>query len=385
MKERINSIDIVRGLIMVIMTLDHSRDFLHFAGNPPLDLQSTTPILFFTRWITHFCAPTFVFLGGASAYLAGQRRTTKDLSVFLFKRGAWLILSDIVLISFIFSFDLQYHMLVLEVLWATGFSMIILASLVRAPLIVIGAIAAILFFGHDLLNYVQLPNNGSPAMLTKLFLSARGVFIPLTATRAIIVLYAVLPWTGALLMGYVFGSLYRAGYDPVKRKAILRLSGIIAIALFIILRLINHYGDPTPWNPNKNRIFTLLSFINVTKQSPSLDFLLVTLGPILLLLSYVEKSAGPLLNFFSVYGNVPYLYFIVHLCVLRILNILLALIMGLPLISDGSPIVWQVKGFGIRLWAVYIIWFAVVLMLYYPCRWYGKHKQTHHKWWLSYI
>jgi uncharacterized membrane protein len=385
MKERINSIDIVRGLIMVIMTLDHSRDFLHFGGNPPLDLQSTTPILFFTRWITHFCAPTFVFLGGVSAYLAGQRRTTKELSVFLFKRGAWLILSDIVIISLIFSFDLQYHMLVLEVLWATGFSMIILASLVRAPLKVLGAIAAILIFGHDLLNYIQLPNNGFPAVLSKLFLSARGVFIPLSPTRAIIVLYAVLPWTGALLMGYIFGSLYRAGYDPVKRKAILRVSGVIAIALFITLRLINHYGDSAPWSPNKNGIFTFLSFINATKQSPSLDFLLMTLGPILVLLSYVEKGAGPLLNFFRVYGNVPYFYFILHLSVLRIFNILLALLMGFPLESDGSPIVWQVKGFGITLWAVYVVWFAVVLMLYYPCRWYGKHKQTHLNWWLSYI
>jgi uncharacterized membrane protein len=385
MKERINSIDIVRGLIMVIMTLDHSRDFLHFAGNPPLDLRSTTPLLFFTRWITHFCAPTFVFLGGVSAYLAGQRRTTTELSVFLFKRGVWLILSDIVIISLIFSFDAQYHMLVLEVLWATGFGMIILASLVRAPLIAIGAIAVILVFGHDLLNYLQLPNDGFPAVLTKLFLSARGVFIPLSATRAIIVLYAVLPWTGALLTGYVFGSLYKLGYDPVKRRAILRVSGVIAIVLFITLRLINHYGDPAPWIPDKNGIFTFLSFINVTKQSPSLDFLLMTLGPIFVLLSYVEKGAGSLLNFFRVYGNVPYLYFIIHLSVLRILNMLLALLMSLPLVSDGSPIVWQVKGFGIPLWAVYVVWFAVVLMLYYPSRWYGEYKQTHHKWWFSYI
>ncbi|MES2829781.1 MAG: heparan-alpha-glucosaminide N-acetyltransferase domain-containing protein [Bacteroidota bacterium] len=385
MKERINSIDIVRGLIMVIMTLDHSRDFLHFAGHPPLDLASTTPILFFTRWITHFCAPTFVFLSGVSAYLAGQRRTKKELSAFLFKRGLWLILSDSLLISLIFSFDLQYHMLILEVLWATGFGMILLALLIRAPLKVIGVIAVIIFFGHDLLNYVTLPNDGLAGALSKMLLSARGVFIPLSETRAIIVLYAVMPWAGALLMGYVFGSLYKGGFEPTKRSNILRLAGSLAVVLFIVLRLINHYGDPMPWSPQKDEVFSFLSFINATKQSPSLDFLLMTLGPVLILLSYTEKVGGHLFTFFKVYGSVPYLYFIIHLALLRIVNILLAMVMGIPMVSDGSPIVWQVKGFGVSLWAVYAVWLAVVLALYYPCRWYGKYKQTHSNWWLSYL
>ena len=385
MKERIHSIDIVRGLIMIIMTLDHTRDFLHFPGPSPLDMQTTTVILFFTRWITHFCAPTFVFLGGVSAYLAGQRRTKAELSIFLLKRGAWLILSDMLIISLLFSFDLQYHMLILEVLWATGFGMIILALLLRARIQVITAVAVIIIFGHNILDYVQLPQTGVAAGVTKLFLSARGAFIPLTTGRAIIVLYAVLPWTGALLLGYTFGSLYKNGYDAKKRQRILRLSGISAIVLFVVLRLINHYGDPSPWATQRNTAHTILSFINATKQSPSLLFFLMTLGPVMVLLSFTEKAGNRLAEFCRVYGNVPYIYFIVHLSLLRVINMVLALLSGLPMKSDGSPIVWQVQGFGIPLWEVYLFWISVVLLLYFPCRWYGNYKRTHSQWWLSYV
>ena len=367
------------------MTLDHTRDFLHFPGPSPLDMQTTTVILFFTRWIAHFCAPGFVFLSGVSAWLAGQRRTKKELSSFLFKRGLWLILSDILIISLLFTFDLQYHMIMLEVLWATGFGMIILALLIRAPMAVIVTTAMIILFGHNLLDYVQLPADGLAGSLSKMFLSARGVFIPMSADRSIVVLYAAIPWAGALLLGYCFGGLYKTGYDADKRKRILRLSGVSAILLFVVLRLINHYGDPSPWMAQRNTMHTILSFLNVTKQSPSLLFFLVTLGPLMLLLSFTEKTVSPFAGFCRVYGNVPYFYFIIHLSLLRLLNIGLALMAGLPLKSDGSPIVWQVQGFGIPLWAVYLCWITVVLLLYYPCRWYGHYKQTHKEWWLSYV
>ncbi|MEP6614278.1 MAG: heparan-alpha-glucosaminide N-acetyltransferase domain-containing protein [Mucilaginibacter sp.] len=385
MKERIHSIDIVRGLIMIIMTLDHSRDFLHIPGPSPVNMQTTTVILFFTRWITHFCAPTFVFLSGVSAYLAGQRRTKKELSIFLLKRGVWLILSDLLIISLLFTFDLGYHMLILEVLWATGFGMIILALLLRAPMKVIAAVALIIIFGHNLLDYIQLPKDGAVGGLTTMFLSALGAFIPLSAGRAIIVLYAVLPWTGALLLGYTFGALYKTGYDAKKRQRILRLSGISAIILFVVLRLINHYGDPSHWAVQRNAAHTLLSFLNATKQSPSLLFFLMTLGPVMLLLSFTEKAGSRFAEFCRVYGNVPYFYFIVHLSLLRVINIVLALIAGLPLKSDGSPIVWQVQGFGRPLWEVYLFWIGVVTLLYYPCRWYGNYKRMHGQWWLSYV
>ena len=386
MKERIHSIDIVRGLIMIIMTLDHSRDFLHFPGPSPLNMQTTTVILFFTRWITHFCAPTFVFLSGVSVFLAGQRRTKKELSLFLFKRGLWLILSDILIISFLFTFDLQYHILVLEVLWATGFGMIILALLIRTSLPVIAAIALIIIFGHNVLDYIQLPKNGLDSSLITLLLSAFGSMIPIGSDRIFAVLYAAFPWASAMFLGYVFGSLYQTGFITKRRQKILFLSGISFIGLFILLRSVNHYGDPRPWSIQRNLAHTILSYLNVTKQVPSLLFFAITLGPIMILLSMTEKISNRFTAVCRVYGNVPYFYFILHLCLLRIINIALILIEGIPMkSSEKLPLVWQADGFGHPLWAVYVFWIVVVALLYYPCKWYGNYKRTHGYWWLSYI
>jgi uncharacterized membrane protein len=385
MKERIHSIDIVRGLIMIIMTLDHSRDFLHYPGLPPLNMQTTTVILFFTRWITHFCAPTFVFLSGSAAFLAGQRRTKKELSLLLLKRGAWLILSDLLIIGFLFTFDLEYHIFVLEVLSAIGFGMIILSLLIWVPIPVIAAMALIIVFGHNIFDYVQLPQKGLGGNLATVFLSAAGAVIPLSATRTIVELYAVVPWTGAMLMGYVFGTLYKTGANAQKRRRALFLSGIAFIGLFMVLRSINHYGDPAPWTIQRNTAHTALSFLNATKQTPSLIFFLMTLGPVMILLAFVEKTSNRITAFCEVYGNVPYFYFILHLCLLRVINILLILLEGLPMKSSGSPLVWQAADFGHSLWIVYLFWMAVVTLLYYPCKWYGKYKRTHGQWWLSFV
>jgi len=385
MKQRIQSIDMVRGLIMVIMTLDHTRDFLNLPGPAPLDMQNTTVILFFTRWVTHFCAPTFVFLSGVSACLAAQRRTRGQMSAFLLKRGAWLILSDLLIISFLFSFDVQYHFPVLEVLWATGFGMIVLALLIRAPLPVIGAIAVAIIAGHNLLDGADLPKGGLAGDLFTVLLTGKGALIPLGTGRFLFAIYAAIPWTGALLLGYVFGQLYKKDYDANKRRRILALSGLGFIALFITLRLINQYGDPAPWAPQRNAIHTLLSFLNASKQTPSLLFMLMTLGPMLLLLSFTEKISNPVTRFFTVYGSVPYAYFITHLAVLRVINVAGALLMGIPLDFSKPTPVWAAPGFGIPLWGVYLCWIAVIALMYFPCQWYMRYKQTHSKWWLSYI
>ena len=385
MKPRIHSIDIIRGLIMVIMTLDHTRDFLHFPGPSPLNMQTTTVILFFTRWITHFCAPTFVFLSGVSAFLAGQRRTKKELSRFLLTRGLWLILSDMLIISFLFSFDLQYHMLVLEVLWAIGAGMIILALLIHAPRVVIATIAILILFGHNLLNYLPPAGTGVAGTLRTVFLSAAGSVMPISAARTVAELYSVLPWASVLLLGYVFGKLFKNGADPTRRQLILLISGFSFIGLFILLRFINHYGDPNPWSVQRNSAHTLLSFLNTTKQVPSLLFFAMTLGPVMILLALAEKFTNRLTAFFEVYGNVPYFYFIGHLSLLRIMNILLIALKGLPFKSDGNPFVWQALGFGFPLWAVYLFWLFVVVAFYFPCKWYGIYKRTHPKWWLSYL
>jgi uncharacterized membrane protein len=384
-KNRIHSIDIIRGLIMVIMALDHTRDFFHFPSSP-LNMQTTTVVLFFTRWITHFCAPSFIFLSGVSVFLAGQRRTKNELSKFLLTRGLWLIVSDLLIMSFLFTFDLQYHILVLEVLWVTGFGMIVLALLIRTSLPVIATIALAIIFGHNLLNYVTLPKTGFGGSVLTLLFSAFGSLIPIGGDRIIAGLYAAIPWMGPILLGYVFGSLYQTGFDIKKRQKILLLSGISFITLFIILRTINHYGDPRPWSVQRNLAHTVLSFLNVTKQVPSLMFFSITLGPIMILLALVEKINNRFTDILRVYGNVPYFYFIVHFSLLRILNILFILIEGVPMKSSSDlPLVWQADGFGHPLWAVYLFWIGVVALLYYPCKWYGNYKRTHAHWWLSYV
>lgn len=370
---------------MIIMTLDHTRDFLNSPGSP-LNMQTTTVILFFTRWITHFCAPTFAFLSGVSVYLAAQKRTGPELRRFLLTRGAWLILSDMLLVTFLFTFDPLYHLIVLEVLSAIGFGMILLALLSRARTSIIAAIGVIIVFGHNLLNYVTLPQTGLEGYLNTMFLSAfGGASIPLGGTRAIIQLYAFLPWSGAVLLGYVFGALYRTGYDSKKRQAILLYVGITSCLLFIILRSLNGYGDQSHWSVQRNFAHTLLSFLNASKQPPSLLFFLMTLGPVLILLSVIEKYGNRFTAICRVYGNVPYFYFIIHICLLRAFNLALIFITGLPYKSDGNPLVWQAAGYGFPLWVVYPFWILVVFLLYLPCQWYGKYKRSHQQWWLSYI
>lgn len=369
---------------MIIMTLDHSRDFLHIPASP-LNMQTTTVILFFTRWITHFCAPAFVFLSGVSAFLAGQKRATPELRRFLLTRGAWLILSDMLLISILFTFDPLYHLIVLEVLCAIGFGMILLALLLRARPGVIAAIALIILFGHNTLHYISLSQTGAGGLLNTMLLSAAGSIIPLGGGRAIAELYAVIPWSAALLLGYAFGFLYHTGYDSKKRRLILLRAGIGTCILFIVLRWVNHYGDQVPWSVQRNFAHTALSFLNASKQPPSLLFFSMTLGPVMILLSLVENAANRFSNTCRVYGNVPYFYFIIHICVLRIINLLLIALMGVPFKSDGNPFVWQAAGFGIPLWAVYLFWLFVVALMYYPCNWYGNYKRSRGYWWLSYV
>jgi uncharacterized membrane protein len=216
-----------------------------------------------------------------------------------------------------------------------------------------------------------------------MFLSAVGSVIPLSAGRMLVVLYAVLPWTGAMLLGYSFGTLYKTGANPEQRKIIL-VSGIAFCCLFIVLRLVNHYGDPAPWVVQRNAAHTFLSFLNATKQPPSLLYLSMTLGPMLILLSLAEKIKGWFASVCEVYGNVPYFYFIVHLCLIRAINIVLILMGGIPMKST-EPLVWQAAGFGYPLWAVYLFWLGVVGVLYFHCKWYRTYKRSHQQWWLSYL
>jgi uncharacterized membrane protein len=388
-KERIRGIDTVRGLIMVIMTLDHCRDFLHFQGPQyaPTNMATTTVILFFTRWITHFCAPTFVLLSGVSAWLAGSKRTRAELTGFLFKRGLWLVVTDLLLITFLFTFDPRYHVFVLEVLWAIGCGLILLGMLIklRVPALLIGVIGCILVVGHNLLDYLPVPDKGMAGNLFTFLLTGRGAIVPLGGDRIVALLYAALPWSAVLLIGYAIGSLYVTGYAAGRRRRLLLTMGSGLVILFVLLRWINAYGDPAPWSAQRNMAHSLLSFLNATKQPPSLIFLSMTLGPVLILLALIEKGANRFAAFCAIYGNVPYFYFLAHLILLRSMNVLLIIGSGIPMKSDGSPLVWQAQGFGYPLWAVYLYWVFVVMALYLPCKWYGRYKRTQQHWWLSYV
>lgn len=388
-KQRITSIDILRGLIMLIMALDHTRDYIHLNNPSPTDLATTTPILFFTRWITHFCAPLFIFLSGISAHLAGTRRTKAQLSAFLIKRGLWLIVMEVVVISFALTLDPGYHFVMLLVFWSIGASMIILGLLIWLPLPVIALIGAILLFGHDILDYsfITLPKSGTAGVLWNLFFTARGIIDPIDKTHILGDFYALLPWTALMLLGYAFGTIYTSSFDADRRKRILMRSGIALIALFIFLRAFNLYGDPAPWAVQKTTALTIISFFNLSKQPPSLLYVCMTLGPGLLMLVLFESVKNRLTRIFIVYGSVPFFYFVLHLYLIRVINIIVFFAMGYTGkdAGIGNGLAFGPRGYGFNLFGVYLVWLVVVATLYFPCRWYSKYKRTHHQWWLSYL
>jgi uncharacterized membrane protein len=390
-KRRIESIDILRGLIMLIMAVDHVRDFFHYGHPEPTDLAVTTPILFFTRWITHFCAPAFVFLSGTSAYLAGTRRTKSQLSSFLIKRGLWLIAVELVIITFAITLNPLYNVLIFQVIWAIGGSMILLGLLIwfRASLTVVGIIGAIIFFGHNIFDIVN-PGAITRTFYWRLLFSAGGfsTYWPLGNNRGILIAYALLPWTGVMLLGYVFGSLYKSSVDAVKRRKTLLYSGLFLLTIFIVLRFFNIYGDPAPWSVQKTTVLSIISFFNVTKYPCSLLYLGMTIGASLVMLSLFENVKNKFTSILIVYGNVPFFYYVLHWYLIKVFNVIAFFAMGFKtsqIVSPNLPLLFQPTGFGVNLLGVYLIWFLVIAILYLPCRWYSKYKRTHMQWWLSYM
>ncbi|NOW98605.1 DUF1624 domain-containing protein [Mucilaginibacter sp. SG564] len=387
-KQRVQSIDVLRGLIMLVMALDHVRDFFHLSNVNPTDMATTTPFLFFTRWITHFCAPTFVFLSGVSANLAGSRRSPGEFSGFLIKRGLWLIAVEVVLMTLAISANPFYNFIILQVIWAIGISMIILGLLNRLPIKVIGFIGLLLFFGHNLFDLPGLFNPATAGSATKILFTASAAIIPLGKSHFIFCLYAILPWTSVMLLGYTFGALYRSGYDAVLRRRQLRYAGLITLGIFVIVRAINIYGDPAPWAVQRNALFTVMSFLNTTKYPCSLLYLCMTLGVSLLLLSYFEKIQNKVTDIFNIYGKVPFFYYVPHFYIIRVLSIIFFFAWGYTSKDIGtpqSPLWFRPPSFGYSLLVVYLIWLLVIASLYFPCRWFGKYKQTHKQWWLSYL
>jgi uncharacterized membrane protein len=392
-KYRIESIDLLRGAVMLIMAIDHCRDHL-LRGHPdPTDLATTTPLLFFTRWITHFCAPVFVFLSGISAWLAGTRRTEGQLSALLMKRGLWLIAVEILLIAPGLSIDPLYHMVVLQVIWVIGGSMFLLGLLIRLRVsrLAIGVIGAVIFLGHNIFDYTGAGAVGR-TFVWQLLVSAGGFvgssIVPLGHDHIVIVAYALVPWTGVMLLGYAVGPIYGPGFDAVRRRRLLLRAGVVLLAAFVVLRGFNWYGDPAPWSVQKTAVLSVISFLNVTKYPCSLMYLCMTLGVALVLLAVTERVKSRFTSAIVVYGNVPFFYYVIHWYLIGLSTIVIFFLQGYgvqQIVTPGNPFHFDPPGFGLSLAGVYGVWLFVVVALYWPCKWFSGYKKRSNKWWLSYV
>jgi uncharacterized membrane protein len=399
-RNRLDSIDLLRGIVMVLMALDHTRDFalaatLQFG---PTDLTQTTPLIFLTRWVTHYCAPIFVLLAGTGSYLQRLRgKSVSDLSRFLITRGLWLVVLEFtaVRVLWLFSFDYSHYFGMAQVIWAIGCSMIGLGLLVRLPPGVIGVLGLALVSFHNLLDRFPSPFwvPGMPAptldatvwkLLHGAGFTALGHPYPILLTG-----YALIPWFGVLLVGYALGMVY--AWDAESRRRFLVRAGIAASLAFIAIRAVNHYGDPSPWSVQRNSLFTVLSFVNVTKYPPSLDFLLMTLGPALIALALFERvnAANWITRPLITFGRVPLFFYLLQWPAAKGLTLLASVIahkptaylFGQPPLNGPIP---ADAGFGLGV--TYGIWLLAIVLLYPLCVWYAGVKRRHRDWWwLSYL
>lgn len=403
-RKRIDSVDLLRGIVMVIMMLDHTRDYIHSGALlfDPLDLSKTTVWVFLTRWITHYCAPVFVFLAGTGAYLQFTRgKTKKEMSRFLITRGLWLIILEITLVRLLVTFSVDPKLLFfLQVIWVIGISMIVLAGLIHLPLKVVAGFGLLMIALHNLLDRFPAepwrgPGTPIPSWSAKLWMVLhQQAFFPAGSTfpsPIVAVLYPLIPWIGVMAVGYAFGSIYKV--DAERRRRILLYIGGVCVMLFCLVRAWDVYGDPQHWHKQKNIVFTILSFINTTKYPPSLDFLLMTLGPAILALALFELGGRSqpggswIRNFFVTFGRVPLFFYMLQWFTAHTISLLLFISFGKPwkwLVK--TPVDWQYQpGMGFNLIVVYLAWISGVLLLYPLCRWFAGVKARRKDWWLSYL
>lgn len=396
-----DSIDLLRGIVMVIMMLDHTRDFVHNAAlrfEDPTDLSTTNIFLFFTRWITHFCAPVFVFLAGTSAYLQLARGKSKaQLSRFLVTRGLWLIVLELTIVKLGIALNPDYRFLgFLQVIWVIGVSMIVLAALIHLPKIAIAAFGLLMIALHNLTDSIRVaswrgPEAPVPGVRAKLWMLLHQAFegFPILGfpSPVVFVIYPLIPWVGVMAAGYVFGAIYQL--DAQRRRRWLLIIGGAATLLFILIRATNLYGDPSPWSQQKTFIFTALSFINTSKYPPSLLFLLMTLGPAILFLALFEgrSERGRIQEFFITFGRVPLFFYVLQWFTAHLLSILLHAAFGKPVSwLWKSPIDFgPLQGVGFNLAVVYLSWIIGIALLYPLCKWFAGVKQRRRNWWLSYL
>lgn len=387
---RIESIDYLRGIVMVLMAIDHVRDFFHLDSFhfSPTDVTQTTPAIFLTRWVTHLCAPTFIFLAGTSAYFILQKNTRQYTSFFLMTRGLWLVVLQMTVVRFVWQFDPLFHYNGSTIISTIGFCMIILALLIRLETKFILVIGLVIVFGHNALDAVSFPS-GSLADIFWTFLHGGSKTYDLGNGYAFNFLYPILPWTGVIALGFCTGRLYDEGFSPGKRKRILmQLSGA-SLALFLVLRGINVYGDPVPWSLQTSLSGTIMSFFNVAKYPPSLLFILSTLGISFLLLALLEGRETRAI----VFGKVALFYYVMHLIVIHLLALVVVVVSGYSWktmifygpVASGSPELVK-ENFGFGLVELYLAWMVVILMLYPICDWWKSVKARNKgKWWVSYV
>jgi len=377
-RPRVDAVDLLRGLVMVVMTLDHVRDFFGAATMNPRDV--TEPAMFVTRWVTHFCAPVFVFLAGTSAFLYGQRGGAGGR--FLWTRGLWLIVVEVTVVRWGWTFDLVPRFVPLQVIWALGGSMIVLAALVRLPRAAIGALGLAMILGHNLLDGIRAEALGPLASLWRI-VHAPGPLHP--ALPGVFVGYPLVPWVGVMATGYWFGAVVASA--PGERRRITTLLGIGLTVGFVLLRGINGYGDPTPWRVQPTALATLLAFVNCEKYPPSLLFLLMTLGPALLALAACDTPAALRARPLVVIGRVPFFYYVLHLPVIHGAAILAAAAVAANAgaLIGGFPPAQKPPGSGFGLPVIYGVWAAIVVLLYPACHWFAAVKERRTDWWLSYL
>jgi len=368
--------------VMVLMVLDHARDYLTDARFLPTDLEHTTPALFATRWITHFCAPVFVFLAGTSAFLSGSRRGGKvELARFLASRGLWLVLLEVTVVNAAWAFNLRFESgVILQVIWAIGASMLALAALVFLPARAVGAIGVAMILGHNLLDGVAPESLGAFA--------TPFAFLHVSGLREVFgapffVLYPLVPWIGVMSAGYAFGALYRV--EAARRQRWLVGLGFALIWLFVVLRGAGGYGDPRPFAIEATPTLTLLSFLNVTKYPPSLAYCAMTLGPALLALAAFEGSRGAAARFFVTLGRVPLFFYVLHIVLVHALTVGIGVAQGYPAADFLRDFGHRPDAFGFGLPVVYAAWLAVVALLYPACCWFAGVKGRSRSAWLSYL
>jgi uncharacterized membrane protein len=398
-RPRVDAVDLLRGLVMVIMLLDHTRDFVHWGAFvfDPTDLSRTSPALFMTRWVTHFCAPVFVFLAGTGAYLQLARGKTKtQLSRFLWTRGLWLIVLEFTVVRVLVFFDVDYRFLgMAQVIWAIGVSMIVLAALVRLPLRAVAAIGVSMIALHNLFDGIRVvpwqgPGSAVPSATAKLWmvLHQPGAFPVLGwPSPVVFALYPLIPWIGVMAAGYAFGAIYDWG--PERRQRFLLRLGVVLTAAFVIIRATNLYGDPAEWTVQRSALFTVLSFVNTTKYPPSLLFLLMTLGPSLLALAWFERSGRNFAGQACVtFGRVPLFFYVMQWFTAHSLGVIAHALADKPWqrligVPFNAPPATSADGFGLT--ATYLLWLLGLVLLYPLCKWFAGVKARRRDWWLSYL